>query len=99
MDFQGFGDNRENGESGIKRVEGILKDHLDFSAIRPKGAGRNLEKVGALVKGLSLRGGVQADQGAADGGFAAAAFTHQTNRRTPWNGKADVVDRFDITRD
>ena len=64
--------------AGVQAGHGILEDHLHFGAQHFMGIGAELAADLAAVKGdFAARRIIQADDAAADGGFARAGLAHQ----------------------
>lgn len=96
MDVNAFGDDVHHFFARIQRRHGILKDHLHFLAqhgllLLGQVAGNIL----APEDDPACRGLVQTDDRPARGGFAAAAFTHQTVDFALVDGEGYVVHRLD----
>jgi hypothetical protein len=70
-------DDRAHAHPRIERFGGILEDHLEIAAQRPELALGEVGDVGASELDGSGSRLEQADDGLAEGGFAAAGFTDE----------------------
>ena len=89
----GFANRVANTQPRVQRAVGILKYQLHP---RPYGAQGRPGQVGQLLTVKFHAAGallVQAKQGSADGGFAAAGLTHQAKSSARTDVKADAVHR------
>ena len=88
-----LGEQFADGVAGVERFAGVLEHHLDLAA---KGLERALGKrseIGALEKDFSRGGLVEADDGFAKGGFAAAGFADQSERLAGAQSERHAVHR------
>ena len=75
VDGEGFFDDGTDLHAGVEGADGVLEDHLQ---VFPEGAEVALaegEDLAVVVEGLAAGGAEEFEEGAGDGGFAAAAFT------------------------
>ena len=76
----------------VQRGLRVLKDHLDLLDDLPvQLAGNSAVDLLALIKDLAARGGQNAQDGAANGSFAAAAFAYKAEGLALINFKAGVL--------
>ena len=76
---------------GIEGGVGVLKNHLHVLAVMQVFLPAKLPDVPALIQDLPRVGLVELHDGAAQGGFAAAAFSHQAQGFPLPQGQADTV--------
>ncbi len=77
MDDEGFLDDRAHAHARIERFGGILEDHLEIPAQRTQRPLAGAGDVGAAEVDGAGGGFEQADDGLAEGGFAAAGFADE----------------------
>ena len=93
VNVQRLPDDVGDGHAGVEGGIGVLENHGGLLA----------ELIDLLVgfdglsvkEDLAARGLVQVQQGAADGGFAAAGFAHEAQRLTPADIEGDIVHRLE----
>lgn len=95
VDAEGLSDNVLDSHSGVERVEGVLKDHLDPFADGEEGGGVEGGQVETVEADGARGNGSQADDGFAGGGFSAAAFSDESDGGSFGNGEGDSIDGFD----
>ena len=92
-----FGDDAADGQTGIQRGERVLKDHLHIKAdLLHLGPGIG-EDVFPVIEHLSAGCLQQAQDGPAEGGFAAAGLSHHAQGLSRVDPEADVVDGMEDT--
>ena len=99
--FQRFANDIEDGPARVKRIEGVLKDHIGVApniAQFPRADIRHVD--GRFIVNLKLnaaRGRVERAQDAApNGGLARTRFADQAQRFARLNLQAHVVNRFHL---
>ena len=91
MDQQGIGDGFAHGHQGVEAGQGVLEHHLDAPAGPPQGPAPQAQQVDALEPYGASPHRCQADQGAAEGAFAAAGGAHQADRFAFVELQADAI--------
>ena len=104
MDEHGLGKHGADGHAGVEAADGVLEDNLHRAAETAEVAGRELEDVGALEEDLAIDddaalGFDEAEESAADGGFAAAGFADEAEGFAGGDVKGDVFDSLDVADD
>ena len=95
MDIQPLADDVPDLLSGIQGRHGILEDHLHLRAQQLEGVPVQFSgDVRALEGDLPVRGVIQTDDPAADGGLAGTGLSHQPVGLAGIDLEADVVHRF-----
>ena len=83
----------------IERGIRVLKHHLHAPTERAKRAGWHVVNPRAIQSHLATRDVKQAQNGLADGGFAAAGFTHQRQGFPFGDGKGNAIHGIDMAGD
>ena len=95
MDIQPLADDVSDLLSRIQGCHGILEDHLHLRAQQLEGVPVQIPgDVRSLEGDLPVRGVIQSDDPAADGGLAGAGLSHQSVGLAGVDLEADVVHRF-----
>ena len=96
VDLQPLGNDLLDGHPGVQGGNGILEDHLHIPRQVPLVLlAHPAGNAPAVEVDLAAGGVVQADDGAARGGLAAAAFAHQAEGLPPVHLEGHVVHRLD----
>ena len=69
---------------------------MKLAPLAPQGFGGQPGQVVALEQDAARRGFRQPEQGAAQGGFAAARLAHQSNRLAGVEREADIINGFEV---
>ncbi len=95
MDVHPLLDNGANGHAGVQARVGVLENHL-VPALESLGLRLGqFAQLSAFIEDGTAGFGINPQQGAAAGGFAAARFPHQAKGFALENIKGHVVHRFD----
>ena len=76
MGLQRLGDDVAHGHAGVERRQRVLENHLDVFALQAHGLAAQAQQFAAFKHNAAGTGFHQADDGARQGGFAAAGFAH-----------------------
>ena len=91
LDDQGGGNGLADGHTGVEGGEGVLENDLHLPAQAFHLLGVHRQHILALEEHLAAGGLMEAQDGAAHRGLAAAGLPHHTQSLAGVNGKADVV--------
>ena len=91
VDVQPFGNNIRNGHPGVQAGVGVLVDDLHFSGQRHPFFGGQAGDVPALKEDATVRGGIQTDDGPAQGGFSAAGFAYQAQGHSLLDAEGNII--------
>jgi hypothetical protein len=95
VDQQPLGDDVAHRHARVQRRVRVLEDDLHVAAQRLQLVAAQVEDILAVEKDRAFSGWDQAQDGARDGGFAAAGFPHQAEGFALAHGEADIIHRLD----
>ena len=96
VNAHGLADDAADGHAGVEAAHGILKDDLHLAAEFAHAVAVGAQDVFTLVVDAAGGGGDEAQDAAANGGFAAARLADQAQGFAGENVEADVVDGADV---
>ena len=96
VDFQGLADDTAGALPGVEGRIGVLEDKRHLGADFPQFLFREGGDIIAFKEDFALGRPVEAEDTAADGGLAAAAFAHQPQGLIAVHFKGDAVDCLDV---
>ena len=91
VDQEALGDDVADGHARVQRGVGILEDDLHLAAQGLEFGGAQVEDILPVEEDRACRGRDQAQDGAGDGGLAAAGLAHQAEGLPLAHGEAHVV--------
>ena len=95
VNVQRLADDVLDGHARIQRAERVLENHLEFPPPRAQLGAVHAREIFAAEKNLARRRLHQAQDGAGQRGFAAAAFADEAERFARRDGETHAVHRFD----
>ncbi len=91
MDRERFADDLPDRQARIEGSHRILEDHLELPAPLAEVAAPEADEVFVGEPDAAAGDGNQAEDGASERGFSAAAFSDETERFAGWDGQAQAV--------
>src|SRR5207247_642698 len=98
VDIQCLANTVLDGHARVERTVRVLENHLELAAQRPQFGTVQPSDVFAFEEELASGRLDEPDDGAAQGGLAAAALPHQAHRFTRRNLKTHIIHRLDPRR-
>jgi len=96
VDFQRLTDDAAGALPGVKGGIGVLKDEGDIFTDGPQFLFREGGDISALEHNFTAGGTIEAEDAAADGSLAAAAFADKPQRLIPHELEGNAIDGFNI---